>query len=92
MILNEITIEIRNLCVKILFDRPPTIGRICECIGDIFTQHPNVERGIIALLLSVGDDKDRRELVLKIGDRIDFSEDDKPIGYMDMQSRTLFYV
>lgn len=92
MIVYEITIEVRNLCVRILFREPPMLGRICECISTIFADHVQVEEGMIELLLSIGDDEDRRYTPFEVGDRVNFTEDDKSIGYMELQSRTLFDV
>lgn len=90
MIVYEITIEVRNLCVRILFREPPTLGHICHCISTIFADHVQVEEGMIELLLSIGDDDDRRAITFEVGDRVNFTEDDETIGYMELQSRTLF--
>ena len=90
MTVYEITIEVRNLCVRILFRKPPTLGRICECISTIFADHVQVEEGMIELLLSIGDDEDRRAITFEVGDRVNFTENNESIGYMELQSRTLF--
>lgn len=92
MTVYEITIEVQHLCVRILFTNPPTIGHICECINIIFADHTHVENGIIELLLSIGDDGNRRAITFEVGDRVNFIENDQPIGFLELQSRTLFDV
>ena len=90
VIVYEITIEVRNFCVRILFRKPPTLGRICECINTIFEGHTQVKEGMIELLLSIGDDEDRRAHTFEVGDRVNFSENNEPIGFMELQTRKLF--
>ncbi len=90
--LYEIVLEVRNLRVELLFNEPPTLGRICECISDLFSDHPHVEEGIISLLLSIGDHEDRRGTVLKVGDEIKFMDDEEQIGCILLRTRTLFDV
>lgn len=92
MTLYEIVLEVRNLRVELLFNEPPTIGRICECISELFSDHAKVEEGIISLLLSVGDDKDRRATVFEVGDEIQFMDDEERIGCIFLRTRTLFDV
>ncbi len=88
--LYEIVLEVRNLRVEMLYTAPPTIGRVCECISDLFPDHPKVEDGIISLLLSVGDDADRRATVFEAGDEIQFMDDKEQIGCILLRTRTLF--
>ncbi len=90
MILYEITIQVRQFCVKILFNDIPTIGSICDAVSQIFANELHVQKGMLELVLSVGDDTDRRATKLEIGDEVRFTEDDQPIGLMDLQTRTLF--
>lgn len=90
MILYEIVLEVRNLRVEMLYTVPPTIGRICHCISQLFSDHQKVEEGIISLLLSVGDDKDRRATVFEVGDEIKFVENEEQIGCVFLRERTLF--
>ena len=92
MTLYEIVLEVRQLRVELLFTDPPTLGRICECISDLFSDHPKAEEGIISLLLSVGDDADRRATKLKVGDEIQFMDDEEPVGCIFLRTRTLFDV
>lgn len=87
MTVYEITIEIRNIAVKILFRNPPAFKRICECVSIIFADHPHVEAGMTELVMSTGDEL----TVLNVGDRVEFTEDGEGlVGFMDLQSRTLF--
>lgn len=90
--LYEIVLEVRNLRVELLFNEPPTIGRICECISDLFSDHAKVEEGIISLLLSIGDHEDRRATVFEVGDEIAFMDDKEQIGCILLRTRTLFDV
>lgn len=92
MTLYEIVIEVRNLRVELLFNQSPTIGRICECISGLFSDHPKVEEGIVSLLLSIGDDADRRATVFEVGDEIAFMDDKEQIGCIFLRTRTLFDV
>ena len=90
MTLYEIILEVRNLRVELLYTEPPTIGRVCECSSDLFSDHPHVEEGIISLLLSVGDDADRRATVFEVGDEIQFMDNEERVGCIFLRTRTLF--
>lgn len=90
MILYEVTIQVNALCIKMLLDDVPTLGRICECISIMFADNTEIETGVISLLLSIGDDEDRHNTKFLAGDEIRFTEDDKVIGHMDIQTRTVF--
>ena len=90
-IVYEVTIQVRSLCAKMLFSEKPTLGRICECVSIIFADNEHIEHGMIELLLSIGDDEDRHGTTFEIGDQVNFTEDDLPIGYMDLKTRTLFH-
>lgn len=89
IILYEITVEVRNLAVKMLFNCPPTLGRVCKVVEAIFEQHPDVQTGMVALILSVGDNASNT--VLDVGDMIQFTEDEIPIGFIGLETRTLFH-
>jgi len=90
MILYEVTVQVQQLCVKILFNNIPTLGHVCDAICQIFADQQCVQHGMIELVLSVGDNS--RDTKLEIGDEIRFTDDTGPIGYMDLQTRTLFDV
>ena len=90
VILYEVTIQVRGLCVRMLFNASPTLGRICDCVSNIFANNQEIELGILNLLLSIGDDEDRRATTFKVGDDIKFVENDQQIGYVNLQTRTLF--
>ncbi len=82
----ESTVQVKNLILKMLFDKPPTLKRICDCVDVVFADNEDVAAGMIALVLSVGD----QGMVMEIQDQINFFEDDIPIGFIDLQTRTLF--
>ena len=84
----EITVEVHSLIVKLLFNQPPTIQRVCDAISTVFAGHVDVEQGIIALLLSLSDNAG--STVLEVGDEIKFEEDETPIGFIGLETRTLF--
>lgn len=90
--LYEIVLEVRNLRVEMLYTAPPTIGRVCECISDLFSDHKKVEDGIITLLLSLGDDANRHDTVFEVDDEIQFMDDKEQIGCILLRTRTLFNV
>jgi hypothetical protein len=88
--LYEITVHVRALIVKMLFNAPPTLKRICDCISTIFANNIEVEQGILALMLSVGDNGP--ETVFEVGDEIKFEQDGTSIGFIGLETRTLFEV
>ena len=90
MILYEVTIEVQPLMVRILFNAPPTVQRLCEAVETVFAEHTNAKDGLLELILSVGDQEEWKAQVLNVGDVVNFSNDDGPIGQMDVQTRTLF--
>lgn len=90
MIIHEVTIEVKQLCVRMLFTGPPSIERICTTIETIFADHTAAKDGLIEIILSVGDQEDWKAQVLNVGDKVTFSDDDGPMGFMDVQTRTLF--
>lgn len=90
IILYEVTIQVRALCVRMLFNSSPTLGQICDIVSHIFANNQEVELGILNLLLSIGDDEDRRNTTFKVGDDVKFVEDSQEIGFINLQTRTLF--
>ncbi|MHA2135958.1 MAG: hypothetical protein ACW99J_19030 [Candidatus Thorarchaeota archaeon] len=86
--LYEVTVHVRSLIVKMLFNAPPTLRHISSCISTIFADNTDVEKGILALLLSVGDNDS--ETVFEVGDEVKFEEDGTPIGFVGLETRTLF--
>ncbi len=88
MILYEVTVQVQQLCVKILFNNIPTLGHVCDAMCQIFANEQRVQHGMIELVLSVGDDN--RDAKLKIGDEIRFVDAGVPIGHIELQTRTLF--
>lgn len=90
----EVSVQVRALCLKMIFDKPPTLKRICECISEVFANNEHVATDMAALVLSVGDGNLGHDMVLDEGDQINFYEDGEdgpvPIGYIDLQTRTLF--
>lgn len=92
MIVYEVTITVKQLCVRMLFKGPPSVERIIDTVKVIFADHQPAQDGIIELILSVGDQEEWKKQVLNEGDVVHFSQDDEPIGQMDVQTRTLFDV
>lgn len=90
IVLYEITIEVRNLVLKMLFNDSPTLGRICECVGMVFADNQEVHHGMVELLLSIGDDSDRSATTFQVGDEIKFMEESQQIGFVGLETRTLF--
>jgi len=87
VIIYEITIEVRQLALKMLFPQPPTIDQICEAIEIVFANNAAVRDGMIELLLNSSGE---RETTFEVGDTIKFQEAGEPIGFIDLQTRTLF--
>lgn len=86
--LYEVTIEVRQLVVKLLFNDAPTIKDVCESIKIVFAkyEHIDIRDGMIKLLSEISIDK------LAVGDKIEFKETFQPIGFIDLQTRTLFQI
>ena len=87
VVLFEVTVEVRNLCVKLLFKSPPSMGRVCECIECIFSSHEYVKTNLVNMVLSVVDTEDE---TLGVDDTRQFREGGEIIGYIGMATRTLF--
>lgn len=87
IILFEVTVEVRNLVTKMLFNQHPTLERICEVIEDIFANHDKVKGGLVSLVLSVGD----HDTILEVDDLIYFTDGMERIGFIELKTRTLFH-
>ena len=91
-ILFEVTIQVRNLVTKLLFPQEPSLGSICRVVEQVFADNEKIADGMVSLILSVGDGELGKDTVLEVGDEITFSDDTGQIGFLDVQTRTLFDV
>jgi len=87
-ILYEVTVEVRNLALKMLFASPPTLQVIANCVGVVFADASHVCAGMVTLVLSLKDQMP--DDYLEVGDEIAFQEAGEQIGFITLQTRTLF--
>lgn len=85
----EITIDLGNVNIRLLFQAEPSLQIVRDTIEKVFETNERAKQELVTLLLSVGDDVPP-ETIMRVGDEIMFSNDEGPIGKMDLQSRTLF--
>ena len=89
LILFEVTIEVRNLALKMLFNQPPTVEVVCEKVFSVFNESPNVALGMTDLIYGVFmDDKSLERL--EVGTEVPFMDGNTQIGFLDLKTRTLF--
>ncbi len=89
IILFEVTVEVRNLAVKMLFNQPPVIAHVCQKIMLVFKDNIQVATGLAAYVSQKfpGDGDLER---IPPGPDVPIMEDDAPIGFIGMATRSLF--
>jgi hypothetical protein len=90
IILFEVTVEVRNLAVKMLFNQPPTVKMVCAAVYIIFSAKRDVAEGLTGFISGVshGETDLKR---LKVGVSVPFMEEGTQIGFIDLETRTLFH-
>lgn len=84
----EATINVQNLCVRILFDDMPSIRNIVDATKIIFESNVEVSTGLTEILANLID----QETSLYIGGDLTILKDGESVGSLSLQTRTLFKV
>lgn len=84
----EATINVNQLCVRLLFNDTPSLLDVIDAIEIIFHTHDDVREGLKNILTTIQDD----EPGFQAGDEIIFTENDVRTGSLVLQTRTLFEI
>ena len=84
----EATINVQNLCVRILFDEMPSVRNVIDAIQIIFESNVELSIDLTELLTNLIS----QDTVFQVGEDLTIFKDGESVGSLSLQTRTLFKV